>query len=217
MSQADGYSKCICVHCGGRIEFPADAAGRSIDCPHCHWPITLAAAAAPYGEAPVGGRSAARKKILLASGITALTVIAVGAVALLYVSKEKENQNSGPIVVHPLDSNAPVSPGTSGPVANAPVHKKLPDPWHGLMAGPISIEKSEDGRLVYAVGTLTNVSDHERFAVKVELDVYDSGNEKVGTATDYTPSIVPGKHWAFKAMILDRTARRARLTSVKEN
>jgi hypothetical protein len=27
--------KCPCLHCGGSIEFDADAAGQEFDCPHC--------------------------------------------------------------------------------------------------------------------------------------------------------------------------------------
>jgi len=187
VSQTDGYAKCLCVHCGGHIEFPVEATGRSIDCPHCHWPITLTAAGS-QSQAAIGGRPSARKKILLALGLAALFVIASGAVALLFVLKGKGGGTPASVVVKPLDSNAAAGAnttglGTSGPVAVAPVRKKPPDPWHGLMAGRIAIEKSEDGRLIYAVGTLKNASDHTRFAVKVELDVFDGDNQKVGTAT----------------------------------
>jgi hypothetical protein len=105
---------------------------------------------------------------------------------------------------------------TSAPVVVVPVAP--PDPWHGLMAGPIiALEKAGDGHLVYAVGKLRNESDHQRFGVKVELDVFNAGHEKVGTATDYTPSIDPGKEWKFKALVVDRTAKTAQLISVKEN
>ena len=29
------YIKCACAHCGGHIEFPLEAAGQSVACPHC--------------------------------------------------------------------------------------------------------------------------------------------------------------------------------------
>jgi len=85
------------------------------------------------------------------------------------------------------------------------------------MAGPITLEKVGDGKLVYAVGTLRNTSDHQRFGVKVELDVFDDRKQKVGAATDYAPSIDPGKEWKFRALVTDRAAVSAILTSVKEN
>lgn len=30
-----GYLKCTCEHCGGRIEYPAEAVGAKAPCPHC--------------------------------------------------------------------------------------------------------------------------------------------------------------------------------------
>jgi hypothetical protein len=35
MSQTK-YLKCSCSHCGKNIEYPAEAAGEAIECPHCH-------------------------------------------------------------------------------------------------------------------------------------------------------------------------------------
>ena len=29
------YLKCACAHCGGHIEFPMEAVGQSVACPHC--------------------------------------------------------------------------------------------------------------------------------------------------------------------------------------
>ena len=40
MSDAD-YIKGACVHCNGRISFPAGALGSSIACPHCGKPTPL--------------------------------------------------------------------------------------------------------------------------------------------------------------------------------
>src|SRR6185295_4904203 len=35
MANETKYLKCPCAHCGGHIEFPADAAGLALACPHC--------------------------------------------------------------------------------------------------------------------------------------------------------------------------------------
>jgi hypothetical protein len=85
------------------------------------------------------------------------------------------------------------------------------------MAGPITLEKATDGNLVYAVGRLRNTSDRRRFGVKVQLDVQNEAREKIGTATDYTPTIEPGKDWQFKALVTDRAAAAATLAAVKED
>src|SRR5258708_5406219 len=41
------YLKGVCSHCGGRIEFPADAIGTTVDCPHCGIATELMLAAPP--------------------------------------------------------------------------------------------------------------------------------------------------------------------------
>src|SRR5260370_38148591 len=41
------YLKGECSECGGHVEFPAEAAGTTIDCPHCGKPTELLLAAPP--------------------------------------------------------------------------------------------------------------------------------------------------------------------------
>jgi hypothetical protein len=119
-----------------------------------------------------------------------------------------------PVAESQPDRGGNPAPKPAAPPVVAPVVP--PDPWHGLVAGPITLEKASDGHLVYAVGHLRNTSDHQRFGVKVELDVFNAADGKVGTATDYTPSIEPGKEWKFKALMTDRAATAAKLAAVKE-
>lgn len=40
MSDA-GFAKCSCPYCGGHIEFPTEAVGAVVACPHCQQPATL--------------------------------------------------------------------------------------------------------------------------------------------------------------------------------
>ena len=35
------FLKILCIHCAGRIEFPAEYAGQTIPCPHCQKPVQL--------------------------------------------------------------------------------------------------------------------------------------------------------------------------------
>jgi hypothetical protein len=211
VSRPDGYIKCICKNCGGRIEFPSEGAGRTVPCPHCNW-TTVLTVASPVAAVPVG---AARKKILRAFLIVAIVVGAAGAGVYWYLFKDRRGPAFLPSAAKQPDRGTNAIMTTSAPVALAPVVP--PDPWHGLMAGPVTLEKSGNGNLVYAVGKLRNTSDHQRFGVKVELDVFNASDEKVGTATDYVPFIDPGKEWKFKALVTDRAAATAQLTAVKEN
>jgi hypothetical protein len=48
------------------------------------------------------------------------------------------------------------------------------------------------------------------------LGLFDAQDQKVGSATDYTQSITPGKEWKFKALVLPRDVVRAELVSVTE-
>ncbi len=70
--------------------------------------------------------------------------------------------------------------------------------------------------MIYAVGTVRNTSDHQRFGVKVELDILDAQGNKLGTATDYTQVMEPGKEWKFRALVTDRKATAAKLAAIKE-
>lgn len=112
----------------------------------------------------------------------------------------------------PLLSTEKAIPAKAAPVVAAPP----PDPWHGLKAGPVSLEKAENGELVYAVGVLRNESDRQRFGIKVELNLLDAQGEKVGSAMDQVGSILPGKEWKFKALVMERKSARAEVASVTE-
>ncbi len=82
--------------------------------------------------------------------------------------------------------------------------------------GEVVLEKS-GSRLLYAVGTIRNESDRQRFAVKVDLDLFDANETKIGSASDYTPIIEPRKEWRFKALVTDPKAVRAEVSGIKEN
>jgi hypothetical protein len=148
------------------------------------------------------------KKILRVILIAAIVVAADVGGVYWYHARHNPTPIPPPIVTAPITK-------PSAPVAVVPVAP--PDPWHGLMAGPVTLEKTPGSHLVHAIGILRNTSDHERFGVTVQLNVYNEDNEKIGTATDYTSSIVAGKEWRFKALVTDRAAKSAQLTAVKEN
>ena len=44
------YAKCSCQHCGTHIEFPVEAAGRTVPCPHCQEHTALSLPARPVAE-----------------------------------------------------------------------------------------------------------------------------------------------------------------------
>lgn len=211
VSQSERYSKCVCQHCGGHIEFPSEGIGSTVPCPHCQFQTVLTASA-PSKTVAVGGGLRTQKKILQLFFVAAIVVLAAGAGAFWYLQRGKNSEAPPSLPSPPAQTiQAPASPPK--PVATEPPS----DPWHGLTVGTISLEKASEGSLVYAVGKLRNASDHERFGVKIFLDVFDADGQKVGTATDYAESIQPGKEWRFKALVVDRGAASAKLANVKED
>ena len=196
------FAKCACQHCGGRIEFPDDAAGQKVNCPHCNKPTLLFLT------------QTERKRPYLVVAIVAGALLAVaGGGAYFYLNfKKSQKVDATPIRQVELSNTSPV---VSAPLP-PPKPQPPPDPWHGLKPSAVTLEKTGDGRLVYAIGTLTNATTRQRFGVKVTLDVLDEQRDKIGAATDYTDVIEPGKAWKFRALVTDKNATAAKLTNVKE-
>jgi hypothetical protein len=232
------YAKCACTNCGGHIEFPTLGAGATVPCPHCAWPttLTLPQTAKPSHDlhntpAVAGAAQQSNRRrqifILAAAGALVLAVAAfciaryapglvkplMAAVSRAKHPDQSSRENSSP----PGASRIGASTGQDArEPAPLPAPAPPPDSWHGLMGGAIALEKSKENGLVYAVGSLRNATDRQRFGVKVVLDLFDANNRKVGSATDYIQWIDANKEWKFKALVTARTAVRAVLASVSE-
>lgn len=205
MPQPESFAKCACQHCGGHIEFPLRGAGQKICCPHCDKPTLLNPS--QNARVEIGG-AAARKRIFNTLAVAAAVALVAGGGAYYYFGFSQQ-QNTAATQSHPSQtSNAvPVPP---------PKPQPPPDPWHGLMPGKVALEKAGDGDLVVAVGAITNDTKRQRFGVTVQLDVLDGKHRKIGSATDYTEVIEPGKEWKFRAMVTDKAAKAAKLVNIKE-
>jgi hypothetical protein len=70
---------------------------------------------------------------------------------------------------------------------------------------------------VYAVGTISNATNRQRFGVKVELDLFDEAGRKVGSAKDYQAVLEPRGRWQFKALVVDSKARTAKVAAISED
>jgi hypothetical protein len=208
MAQPDNFAKCACQHCGGHIEFPAEGVGRKIACPHCGEP-TLLTHAAPV---EIGGGCATRRRIYWTLGIAACLVALTGG-ALLYVNyRDSKLATAAPALPLPPPQTNPTVATTIPP----PKPKPSRDLWHGLKPSKVTLDESGNSSLIYAIGTLTNETSRQRFGVKVEVEIFDEHRRKLGSATDYTDVIEPGKEWKFRAMVTDKAAKSAKLTNVKE-
>ncbi len=81
----------------------------------------------------------------------------------------------------------------------------------------MTLEKAKSGSLYYAIGTVKNQSDHQRFGVKVEIEFTDAKGRPAGKSADYTQVIEPRKEWRFRALVLDAKAVSAKVVGIKED
>jgi len=192
------YLKCSCLHCRSNIEFPADAIGTTIDCPHCGAPTEL------YLPEPVSTDSGSKKPLVIA--VVGILIVAVGlgaAFSALNTAKRMalKKQDAAKAVAAPAEAPEPAVP---------------PPPKDGMSTSTIELEKTPGSSLVYAVGTVTNDMSKRRFGLKIEIELLDSVGKKIGTAKDYLKVLDEGGEWHFRAMVMDAKAASARLGSIKE-
>jgi hypothetical protein len=198
------FLKCSCTECKGHIEYPADAAGATIECPHCQKPTLLTVEAA----APAGGISGRSWKFWVILG--ALAVLVLLAVAVPVMLKRVANHLARKASVRAA-ANAPAA--TNNIPAAAPA-SPVANVMNDFETGPVTIDKS--GSILYAEGALKNTLTKQRFSVRVDLELLDSSGRSVGAATDYAPTIEANAEWKFRAMVLKKEAATARVTRIRE-
>jgi hypothetical protein len=193
------YLKGECQHCGGHLEFPVEAAGMAADCPHCGKQTDLLLAPPPEES------SGSHKAVVWT--VIAVVILALGGAGLWVAWKraEKWAARQGHTKSVAVTNAAP-----GGQPAESVV------PQDGFSVSVITLEQAAGTSLVYATGTVKNAFDKQRFGVKVELDLLDGAGEKVGVAKDYQQVIEPGGEWRFRALVVEKRARGARVSSIKE-
>ncbi len=213
------YCKCPCKECGNNIEFPAFAARTTVPCPHCgQWTELLL----PETTVERKGMDAGTIAIICCA-----LLVAGWAFWMQFRKKPAEDQSApAPVVkVAPeaggksgggVPSNVPPPLVVTQAVVQAPVKPSKPKSPDDLAIGKVELEKTPGNSLVYAVGTVKNNSDWQRFGVKVELDLLDAKGGKIGTSQDYKDILEPRQDWQFRALIPDKRTSSAKVTSLKE-
>ena len=141
---------------------------------------------------------------------------------------DRKARKTNPPAPAPATPNAPPSP----PPAPASIPNEIPPSNDRIKptrppekakaitdfgTGGLKLEKATGSSLVYAVGTLTNDSSHQRYGVRVELALVDANGKPTGVARDYRPVLEPGEIWRFRALILDSRAKVATIKEVMED
>lgn len=186
-----------CRVCGGLIQFAAEDIGKVSKCALCDQE-TILTLAVPEQTPAVPVRA------IIFTGVT-LAILVGGLIAAQIAVKRAKRlvgQSDGNVAQNPQPNSSP----PAGPFAMT-----------GFAPGDVTLERSGSSSLVYAVGTVTNLTDRRRFGVKVELDLFDRTGEKIGTTKDYQNTIEPRAEWRFKALVMDGKADSAKLTVIKED
>ena len=176
----------VCQHCGGPIEFHAEAAGTTADCPHCSQPTELMLAQPPEEDSPL------RTKAIVFAIIAVVILIGglVGASIALKRAKRLRAEQ-GTIAAKPTEPAARLDPFAQ----------------NGFRVSSVSLGKGQGSSLVYAVGSIVNTTNRQRFGVKVELDLFDAAGVKVSMASDYQKVMEKGDG-GWRGMELSRDGRR---------
>src|SRR5205085_944016 len=189
-----------CTHCNGLLEFPAESTGMTMDCPLCGQPTELLLAR-PVEEPTI-------PKVTLIWTSIAVLVLAGGLVGALIALNRAER-----LVKRKKTSasNAVAAASRSIPTA-AEIAAT-----NGFGVSSIRLEKVEGSSLVYATGSLTNITLQQRFGVRVELDLLNATGQKIGTASDYQGVLEPNGQWQFKALVADpKSTVSAKLADIKQ-
>lgn len=197
------YLKGECQHCEGHLEFLAEHIGVVVPCPHCGQETELFLAQPPQ-------EPAVPRRAIIWTGI-AVIILGLGLAGALAALKraqkwaEKLKPPAATVAVADSPTNAQLIPETNSTNPQ------------GLSVSPVTLQKEPGTSLIYAIGTVTNSSIRQRFGLKVELELSDSADHKIGTASDYRQVLEPRSEWQFKALVVDSKASSAKLTSIRED
>ena len=197
------YLRCTCASCGGHIEFPADGIGMTIPCPHCACETELTLVEPEES-------SAHSRNVKWA--ITGLVILVVGmaGVSGAWVMAQKLRQKSRDL--HVTIQHEPSSK------PNSALRSRTTKPYvtNNFSVSELKIEKVPGSTVEYAVGTVQNQTDQQRFGVTVELDLFDAAGRRIGAAKDYRAVVEPKGEWAIRAVLLQTKVASARVMSVRE-
>ena len=186
-----------CRHCGGRFEFPAEAAGLTGDCPHCGKPTECFLATPPEEKSPAQTRA----------GIYAVVavVILVGGLIGAWVALKRAQRMYG-------QKQAVQVSTTSQP----PAQPDDPFARENFRVSAVTLETTPGTKLVHAQGSLINTTNRQRFGVRVELKLFDAAGQWVADTSDYKDVIEPNAEWRFSAPVVERKAAAAKVEAIRE-
>lgn len=204
------FVKGECRHCGGHLEFPAEALGQFMPCPHCGQTVELQAR---HAIPPAKNRGR------LMAWVVILVCVAGGGMAFFgWHPHPAAGIVPPPAPLVAVSNVAKPAEPVIAPTPPAPVETLRPgelETNHFAISGG-KMQTTAGSSLVYIVGVVRNLGDHQRFGVKVDYSLFDQGGQLVGHATDYQSEIDPNGEWDFKALVMESKAASARFSGITE-
>ena len=201
------FIKGVCGHCAGHLEFPADAAGQTVACPHCGQPT-------PLVPAVDGGKPGGSRHRWLGILGALVVVGAVAAGALWYFPKAGRSRLPEAGTLPPVASQAPAA---ATPAPKPPPKSLALAITNDFAIMPFALEQTPGSSLVYVTGAVQNVSGRQRFGVKVTFGLCDTNGRPIGAAADYQGVMEPQGEWRFRAMVMESKAVSARFAAIAED
>jgi hypothetical protein len=198
------FVKGACHRCAGPFDFPAEAAGETIACPHCGEPTELVAP------------SKIKRLGRLGWAVGAMLFIVLAVLAATWHHRHQPARAGDP-----QSQAIPVAAAITSSVPKAADEGMTNPPDEVLTnefaVSTVTLEKTAGSSLVYVTGKIRNLSSRQRFGVKVEFGLFDAKDRAVGRATDYQPVLDPQGDWHFRALVMESNAESARFTSIRED
>ena len=186
-----------CQQCGGRFEFPPEAAGLTGECPHCG-KQTECLLASPLEE-----KSPAQSRAIIYT-VVAVVILAGGLIGAFVALKRAQRQFGKRHTVQTQTSTGQ-PPQPADPFAQV-----------NFRVSTVTLETTPGTKLVHALGSIVNTTNRQRFGVTVQLDLFDATGQWVAKATDYVGLIEPNAEWKFRALVLEAKATSAKIAAIKE-
>ncbi len=186
-----------CQQCGCPFNFPAESTGLTADCPHCGQPTELLLALPPETKSPVNTKT-------IIYTVLIILILGGGFLGAVLALKRAERLTARQREAT-MKAAAQNPPPPADPFAQA-----------GFNVSPVTIEKTQGDSLVHATGKIRNLTNRQRFGVRVEIELLDAAGNKVGDAKDYQAALEPAGEWQFRALVVDKRVVTAKVVAIKE-
>ena len=180
-----------------------ETAYATCQCPHCQGLVEVPPEPSGKLQCPHCGqpldlqppKSSAKWPLFLIAGI----LLAGAAIAAVYWTSNRSKKVVGPITA----------------AQATPTAKLVNISTNNFTLTDIGFERQ--GSLRYLRGSLRNDLTRQRFGVKLQLDLLDADEGRVGSASDYRPVMQAGEVWQFRALALEPAAVTATIVSIQED